>query len=85
VSGSETEMSESSDDDSDTADASDWENIDENESDGELIETLEAVACADEYRGDGTSDVAYSVDDFSSFQHSQHRSSVSPSKRSRNT
>jgi hypothetical protein len=84
-SGSETEKSESGDDDSDAADAADWGDVDENESDGELMETLEAVACVDEYRGDGTSDVAYGLDDFSSFQSSQRRSSVSPSKCSRNT
>ena len=84
-SGSETEMAESSDDDSDAADAADWGDVDENESDGELMETLEAVACVDEYRVDGTSDVAYSLDDFSHFQTSQRRSSVSPSKRARNT
>jgi hypothetical protein len=83
-SSSDQEVSDQNDNDSDASDNADWEDVDDHESDGELIESLEAVAIADEYRADDSHDVLYTLPDLSS-QSLQHRSSVSPTKRSRNT
>jgi hypothetical protein len=82
-SSSEEELQDSHD--SDASDNADWEGPDDNGIDGELIDNMEAVAFADEYRADDTSDVTYTVPDFSSHLNAPRRLSTSPTKRSRNT
>jgi hypothetical protein len=82
-SSSEGEVSDVNVDDSDESGNADWADADEeDQSDGELMESAEAVAFADEYHVDGTGDIAYY--DFTTPQGLQHRTSVSPTKRSRN-
>ena len=77
------ELPEQDDHDSDASDNADWAGPDDNENDDELIDSMEAVAFADEYHMDNTSDV-YAVPDFSSHLNVSHRPNTSPTKRSRN-
>jgi len=85
-SSSEGEVSDGNVDDSDESGNADWADVDEeDQSDGELMESAEAVAFADEYHADGTGDIAYNMAYNLTTSHSlQHRTSVSPTKRSQN-
>lgn len=80
ASDSEEEISEQSEDDIDNLDWEDWE---DGENNGELMESLEAIALSDQYHVDDAADLAYSLSDMS-VQEFHHGSSMSPSKRSRN-
>jgi hypothetical protein len=73
-------------DDSDELSNADWADEDEeDQNDGELMESAEAVAFEDEYCVDGTGDIAYNMHyDFTTSQGLQHRTRISPIKPSRN-
>jgi len=70
-------------DGSDTSEEVDWDDVVDEDSDFELVESLEAMAFADEYRGMEADHVVYEHADYSTSLGSQRHGSISPNKRSR--
>jgi hypothetical protein len=78
VDSSDEETSDGGDDDTDIDDP-DWVDCEDDESNGELMESLEAVALSDQYHVDDATDLTYSLSGMSV----EHGSNMSPSKRTR--